>query len=137
MLPHPCAGARPGGSAAVAGDRRIRLRQSIGSRFAEGYYLGDPLQSSNRDGRLHRFGFAGVPRLRRFGEGSVLLGGPVPRLRAWSALASSGAQHLTRSIIGFDAVPSSTVKSTLLRFDRIAGARDDLGFLFTGQIVNR
>jgi len=103
---------------------------------AEGYYLGDPFQSSNLDARLRRFGFTAGPRFRRFVEGQFQLGGAVPRMKKWSFFSSFGLQHLTRVIPGFSATPNTTVSSALVRFDGRLGPRDRFNLMSTGQIVD-
>jgi hypothetical protein len=103
---------------------------------AEGYYLGEPFQSTNLDEQLRGFGFTTDPHFKRFGEGQFLLGGALPGTKRWSFLSSLGIQHLTRVIPDFTAVPQTTVSSALLRLDGRPGLRDQVSFVFTGQILN-
>jgi hypothetical protein len=103
---------------------------------AEGYYLGDPFQSSNLDARLRRFGFTTGPRFQRFVEGGFQLGGAVPRATEWSFFSSFGIQHLTKVIPDFAAAPDATISSALVRFDGRLSARDRFNVMFTGQIVD-
>lgn len=103
---------------------------------AEGYYLGDPFQSSNLDARLRRFGFTTGPHFQRFVEGEFQLAGPVPRMKKWSFFSSFGRQHLTKVIPDFSATPDATVSSALVRFDGRMSPRDRFNIMFTGQIVD-
>ncbi len=103
---------------------------------AEGYFLGEPLQSSNLDARLRGFGFATDPHFHHFSEGQFQLGGGLPHTSRWSVFSSFGVQHLTRTIPDFSAVPATTVSSGLLRFDGRLGQHDQFTLTSTGQIVN-
>ncbi|MBZ5496895.1 MAG: carboxypeptidase regulatory-like domain-containing protein [Acidobacteriia bacterium] len=102
----------------------------------EGYYLGEPFQSSNLDSRLRGFGFTDVPHFKRFEEGQFQFGGALPRTRRWSFFTSFGIQHLTRVVPGFPSIPDTTVSSALVRFDGRLGAREQFNLLSTGQIVD-
>jgi hypothetical protein len=102
---------------------------------AEAYDLGDPLQSSNLDDRLRRFGFNTTPHFNRFSEGEGSFGGPVGHQQRWSAFASSGTQHVSRVIPDFPATPITNVYSGLVRLDGRLGVRDDVAGLFSGQLL--
>jgi hypothetical protein len=102
---------------------------------AEGYYLGDPLQSSNLDDRLRGFGFQTTPHFKRFPEGEFSLGGPIPRLPRWAFFTSLGIQHLSRIIPDFAVTPDAGVFSGLLRMDGVVRRRDQFSMLISGQIV--
>jgi hypothetical protein len=103
---------------------------------AEGYYQGEPLQSSNLDRRLRSFGFTDIPHFKRFGEGEFVADGAIPGTKSWSFLSSFGVQHLSRELPGFSAIPVTTVESALLHFDGALSSRDRLALLSTGQIVD-
>ena len=103
---------------------------------AEGYYLGNPLQSTNLDARLRGFGFTDAPHFRRFEEGQFQLGGALPKTRTWSFFSSFSTRHLTRVIPDFSSTPDTTVSSALVRFDGTIGPRDLFSLMSTGQIVN-
>ena len=102
---------------------------------AEGFYLGDPFQSSNLDDRLRGFGFQTTPHFKRFPEGELSLGGPLPRLQRWAFFTSLGVQHLSKIIPDFAVTPDTTVYSGLLRLDGAVRQRDQFSMLLSGQIV--
>jgi len=103
---------------------------------AEGYFQGEPFQSSNLDARLRSFGFTDVPHFKKFGEGEFVADGALPHTRNWSFLSSFGIQHLSRDLPGFSAIPVTSVDSALLRFDGALSPRDRFALLSTGQIVD-
>ncbi len=103
---------------------------------AEGYYLGQPFQSSNLDDRLQGFGFTTTPHFQHFGEGQFTLGGPVPRTGRWSFFSSFGLQHLSKVIPDFSAIPTTSVYSGLLRLDGRLSSQNQVGILITGQVVH-
>jgi len=102
---------------------------------AEGYYLGEPFQSSNLDERLRGFGFTSVPHFKHYGEGQLALGRAVPHLTQWSFFASLDFQHLSKVVPDFPTVPTTTLYSGLLRFDGTLNSRDQLAILVSGQEV--
>lgn len=129
---HLAAANAPGASFSVAS--RPSQRKLHGG--AEGYYLGEPLQSSNLDDRLRQFGFTTVPHFKRFGEGQFTLGGALPRTTNWSFFTSLGIQHLSKIIPEFPAIPSTTVYSGFFRFDRRLAGRHELNLVATGQSLH-
>src|SRR5215471_3864485 len=122
----------PGGSFDLA--TRSGGREYHGA--AEAYYLGEPFESRNLDSRLRGFGFNSTPHFKRFGEGEFTFGGAVPRVREWAFFTDLGIQHLSKAMPEFTGTPTATVLSGLLRVDGKAGARDEVGGLATGQIVD-
>src|SRR6266699_5746621 len=90
---------------------------------SEGYYTGDPFQSSNLDDRLRAFGFQTTPHIRRFPEAEVSLGGPFRRQEHWTYFASFGLQHVSRVIPDFGAFPETNVYSAVLRADGALGSQ--------------
>ncbi len=101
---------------------------------AQGYYTGDPLQSSNLDSRLSGYGFKTIPHFERFPEGEFSLGGPAPHPRGWVFFTSLGFQHLSKVIPDFNGTPVTAIYSGIIRADRFF-TRDDLSALVSGQIV--
>ncbi len=102
---------------------------------AEAFYMGNPLQSTNLDDRLRKFGFDTTPHFGQFPEGDVSLGGPLPRTRNWTFFSSFELQHLSKVIPGFAAKPVTGVYTGLIRVDAPVGPRDDLALLSSGQRV--
>ena len=102
---------------------------------AEAYDLGEPLQSSNLDDRLRRFGFDTTPHFKRFPEGEVSFGGPVRRQPRWSYFASFGTEHISTVVPDFAATPVTNVFSGLLRVDGKLGSQDQVNGLLSRQIV--
>ena len=102
---------------------------------AQGYYLGEPFQSSNLDERLRSFGFTSVPQFKRYAEGQFALGRAVPYLSKWSFFSSFDFQHLSKVVPDFDAVPTTTLYSGLLRLDGTLNPRDQLILLLSGQWI--
>ncbi len=129
---HPPAAAAPG----IA----INMTSRAGSRdfhfTAEGYYEGEPFQSSNLDARLRGFGFTDVPRFRKSGDVEFTAVGAVPHSEKWSYSSAFGLQHLSREFPGFTAIPTTTSGSVMLRLDGLLSPRNRLSFLGTGQIVD-
>ena len=111
-----------------------RGRESLRGQ-AEAYYLGNPLQSSNLDDRLRAFGFQTTPHFRKFPETEFSFGGPLPRRQGWSYFTSLGAQHVSRIIPDFAAVPTTSISSGLLRLDGTLHSQNQLTALVSGQIV--
>jgi hypothetical protein len=102
---------------------------------AEAYYLGDPFQSSNLDDRLRAFGYQTTPHFKRFPEGGFSLGGPLPKIPAWSFFTSLGIQSLAKIIPDFAVAPTTTVYSGLLRLDGALRRQDRLSLLVSGATV--
>lgn len=115
----------------------MSTRQGTGTLHgeAEGYYLGEPFQSSNLDERLQGFGFTSVPHFKHYGEGQLALGRAVPCLTQWSFFTSLDFQHLSKVVPDFPTAPTTTLYSGLLRFDGTLNPRDKLAILVSGQAV--
>jgi len=117
----------------------FQLRNREGGRSlhtqAEAYYLGGPLQWSNLDDRLRRFGFSSVPQFRHFSETEFSAGGPVPHFSKWHFFSDLGFQRMTRTIPDFDQVPKTSVFSGLLRGDGTLGPQDQLSVVVDGQSI--
>ena len=101
----------------------------------EGYYLGEPFESSNLDGRLRSFGFQTTPHFKRFPEGEFSFGGRLHPPREWSYFASFAIQHVSRVIPDFTTISTTNVNSGFLRLDGPAGAKDQLAAVISGQIL--
>ncbi len=131
-------GNQPAGTAPSSSTLSLTTRRGgSGPRGeVEAYYLGEPFQSDGSDSDWSGHDFVNAPRFGRLSEGQFVGGGPVPRIRASSFFVSLGIQRLRKEVPGFQALPTASVKSGLLRFDGIVGARDELTALVSGQIVN-
>jgi hypothetical protein len=59
----------------------------------------------------------------------------LPHTDRWDYFAALGIQHLSKVIPNFEAIPSTTVYSGLLRADARLSGKDQLNFVGTGQVV--
>ncbi len=112
--------------------------RSGGDRFhgqLEGYYSGEPFQSSNVDDRLRAFGYDTTEHFRSFPEVGFSSGGPVPHFMRTSFYASLGYQHVSKVIPDFAAIPETSVFTGLIRVDKSMGTRDQLALTLDGAIV--
>lgn len=103
---------------------------------AQGYYLGEPFQSSTQNDRFRNLGITNTLQFKHFGEGEFSLKGHVSRLDKWTFFTSLGFQHPSRIVPTFPEFITSTVYSGSIRVDGWLNPRDQLTVFATGQFIN-